>query len=311
MKFKVLDLENEITSLDKFVVTCFLDVPTRGMSTTYIEVCSSQEGAFELLTPQEITIQQDERFYFDVKTCARMFKAYKHVKGGGEHLQTVGVKQLHVIPRKCEIRKVAPPRSDPTSSCYSIGFDIKPLENRSWGTWLYWVQSAEYDGIRDPLSRVYFEFRVGNIRVENFYFFITQPPGYRLDDSRCEVSSEKDPLIQTPTLHPVFEFEVSDDFPVFPMWKEYFYKRKILRNRRYIDLKNGQQVSLFFSLTSDLLSRKLALRSYFIGIGIALSVSFLSEIISSVALGFSAKLFFGVSLVLTCILGYWGWKLIK
>jgi len=313
MRFRVVDLENQVTLIEKFVVTCFINVPTPGMFTTFVEVCASQEGSFELVTPTIVSVESDEQLYMDEKSCRRLFRDFMHVKGGnrGEHVQTVGTKRLDVIPKKCNIQMVAPPRDEPTACCHSIGFDTKAPEGKCWGTWIFWEQPMQSRGIRNHTSHFHFEFRAGTITIENFYFFILLPPGYRMDSSRCEVSSEKDPLIELPSLNPIFEFEVTEDFPVFPVWKQYFYKRKVLRNRRSIRLNAGQQVSCFFNCVSEILSHRLAMRSFFIGIGMAWAVSILSEAVASMFLKDFPLFFLIGSLLLTIGLGYVGWKLIQ
>lgn len=174
MKFKVTDLKKEITSLEKFVVTCFLDVPSRGLVTVYAEFCSSQAGFFELITSVDVKIEHDEQLYSNVYVCERLFKSYTPLRGG-EYLQMVGEKKLHVIPKRCAIRRVAPPRTDRGACCHSIAFDSTPELQRAWGTWLFWVQPGRYTGFRDHLLRARFEFQVGDLRIENFYFCINQP----------------------------------------------------------------------------------------------------------------------------------------
>lgn len=310
MKFKILDIENEIKVIEKFVVTCFLDHPSRGEVTIFAEVCLSQQGSFELITPSEIILKQDEQLYTDVHACESLFKSYTHLRGG-EHIQMVGEKKLHVIPKHCAVQKVAAPRTERKACCYSILFDASPSTGRSWGTWLTWVQSAKYTGFRDHILRSNFEFQVGNIRIENFYLYVHQPPGYRMDTSTCEVSYLKAPIVASPRLHAIYEFEVSDDFAVFVPWQAFFYTRKILKNRRGIELEGNQKVVLSFTSISDHASRRIAFRSYFVGIAIGLSLGFVSEIASALIPQQFRIHFLGFALLLSFAFGVWGWKQVR
>lgn len=310
MRFKVLDLENQIKSIEKFAVTSFLDVPSRGKVKVFVEVCSAQQGSFELITPAAINIEQDEQLYSNVHACERLFKSYAQIKGA-EHVQMVGEKKLHVLPKRCAVRRVAPPKGERGAFCYSIEFDEVPPAQKTWGTWLYWEQPGKYVSLRDYLLRARFEFQVGNLRVENFYLYVHQPPGFRVDTSICEVSLINAPIVASPVMHPMFEFEVSEDFLVFPIWQDFFYNRKILKNRRGIELKGGEKVNVLFSLVSDAASRKKGIRSYFVGIGIGLSLSLVAEIVSSMISEPFRIAFLVVALGLSLILGYRGWKLVQ
>lgn len=132
-----------------------------------------------------------------------------------------------------------------------------------------------------------------------------------MDASLCKVSSMRDSITDSPHHNPMYEFEVDDHFLVFPAWQTFFYNRKILKNRRSFDLQGGQRVTLSFSLMSEIATRKLALRSYFMGIAIAVSLSLPSEVIAAMFVKSHEIWFLIGSLLLPVALGYLCWRMVK
>lgn len=209
----------------------------------------------------------------DENVCAKLFSKYKHL-GGGVHEQEFGGNTLTIVPIKCAIHKVAPPRGHLEGyDAHKISFTDTPPKDRSWGTWIKWSQSSRVTVDGNTKTPVQIEIKAENITIKNLYFFIVQPLSYRSENSSYEVLSEGKSLAESLiTRDVIFESQVPSDFPIFPEWDGIFRGRKLLRNRRPIHLEDNNKILIQFSSISESLAARRLFRTYLASLVFALAI---------------------------------------
>ena len=253
--------------LSKFVVTAFLDIPVPGQTTCYAEVCSETGQPFILNVRDLINIKSCHELYYDARTCKKLLSEYKCTDDvTGRHIQRVGSSILDVTPTTATILEVALPEdvSDGVSS--QISFKEQPDQGRSWGTWIVWTQNTVSQIIGNSRTTLQFSVRTTNIKLRHHYIFIVLPPNYDVTAPKCDIGSYKSPMSDAPITNPIHEFELAPPFPVFPEWRQWIYRRVILRNRDDIALEPFQYASLNLKVKSEAILGKLSTTSYFSGL---------------------------------------------
>jgi hypothetical protein len=312
---------DQITEIDKFVVTAFFDCPRPGRVTCYAEVCSTAAKPFALELPESSNVTSQPDLYHDRRVCDALLSKYQFL-GDGKHIQEIGGTRLSVEPKKCAIRQLSASAHTPQSpSAVSYRFDFEgiPPPDHSWGTWITWEQPTDTVIGRKPVSQLGVEGRFENVHIKVFYFFLVLPTGYRSQDLYYETGRS---LSSSDVARDhVFESDLLPDFPIFPAWEPLFRGKRFLRNRRPIELSHGEVLTVRGRVLSDALVARVGTTSYFIGIGFALSAAlaagagtaFIVEYLHGAPI-FDLQVLGALTLItviLSVILGYLGWTRVR
>ena len=310
--------DRQLVTLEKFVVTVFLDVPKPGECTTFAEICTTSRDPFKLIIPSTVPPQSQPDLYLDSTTCERLFSGYSLLdESTGLHRQRVGELILKVHPTKVKLTPVATNTPLSERKAFRVAFPQVQQSNLCYGTWLSWIQTTPYSASRQN-SHFRFRFRADSLTVKAFCAFLVLPVSLYPLDPLCEFVPSRSPLSLAYQPNPsTQESELDLDIPIFPAWQPIIYGRRFLRNKGSLTIDPGSYVSISMRAVSLLYERKITTWAYFTGASLAVSGSLFANSLFALHQYGESTFTIGASLVSAALLaisaftGYWVLKLKK
>ena len=277
---------NGISGFAKVVVTTFLDTPSPGRVTCYIEVLTSQTGSFRITTSQhsEASLQAqpvDQCFYLDTVACKAHLKNFRSL-GHGRHEQTVGENTYTVSPYS--------PNLFPVQNAFLVDFQQAPEGGEHHGAWLVLEKPTRVSPSGKPRDKVKLTLASEGLEIDNFYWWVVCPDEYRGgENGRYQVSEIGQPPSGGDPEDILGFLEINDDYPCFLEWQDIFRGRQVVRNKRSVKLKAEREVSIKFPVISERLAQRSVRRSYLAGVIIALVGSIAAQAAMRLAAAYSQE----------------------
>lgn len=306
---------DNIVRLDKFVITLFIDKPKVGICSLFAEVCCSDSMAFHLEASGIANLCSKPELYVDTKTCAKLFTNYNVLNEAiGEHVQNIGKNTLHVKPVEFKITHVA--SSTKNNLRFHISHHSETIEKDICvGSWLFCELRNSISTRGKTSFSMEFDLCTKGVVVDNCCIFVVLPLNYCKTSSNCELYEDEMTIGDCPKTNPVYEFEYPNSYPIFPIWEKWIYGRKILKNPKPLIICSNKKLSFSFQASSDSLSGKVATRSYFIGVALALFVSMFTKSFFLFQEQFRNENLILIELVITGIISLiliiLGWRLLR
>ena len=299
--------------LQKLVITTFVGLPD-GSTIHYFELCGPDVMSFEVSADGITELADVGYFYRDTRASNAMYDQYVNLDPiTGRHKQTIGDDELTVLPTSLAFTGVAP-RSREGQKCYNINVVMQSSQTKqqdeSWGGWLRVTQRSS------QRVRTYRAFRLDlvtrNLRIENFYWFVILPSGYRSINETFRLEEYPRKLQHSDREAPaVMEYTLPSDFSVYADWTPQIYKRSILKNRRSLTIHSDGLVSIEFGVVDEAYTSRLGTASFFSGIILSLVANGLASLVFyALDKGLSAPVVCAlIGLVVVAVLTTWiGWK---
>jgi hypothetical protein len=265
------------STVKKFVITVFADVPRAGTITCYAEVCAASSEPFVLLLPVGAVVKSRHDLYSDSETCTRFLSEYELIdRVTGRHRQRVGDEILDVTPSRASISMVAPPEGHTDVTAFLVTFPAQSANASFHGTWLVWSHSVSMRLSNSPTARYQVALKAETAKLDHFYLFLVLPLGHDAINSICLLGSANPMGGQRPT-NPIHKFDLEYPFPVFPEWRSLIYGRQVLRTRDDVALGPSEQAVLQLQTRSEDLQGRVTTLAYVTGLGFALSANVLTN----------------------------------
>lgn len=276
MDFTISAAGAQHAHLRKFVLTIFLREPRDSKCEIFAEICSQDTEKFILTAPEKPKIVSVPELYLDEVACEKIFSGYEP-SNKGAHKQSVDGDVLHIQPVAANIHEVNSPK-DAHGDSTLITLDLPDDTSLCAGTWLRWQQDLPSIET-NPNFENFVSIQANNIDVDNIHVFLVLPAGYKSISGDYEILQKSTALHDNELINRdlVYESDLGAGFPIFIEWRNKFYGKRFLRNRRSIWLRRGQCCYVKFRLFSETAHVSRIFKSYFFG----LFFSFFSGLLAS------------------------------
>mgnify|MGYP006287826131 FL=1 len=236
-------LDDQISTMDKFCLYVFIDLPTPKVTTIYLEICSTSCDAFKIEAPILNEINEEDRFYFDFESCSHCISNYKLIDSvTGEHFQNIGEKEkrIRVVPCNFNIDDVQPHINNKNYISKQINFVKQNSRGNCRGGWLSWTQKTPPLNNDSPFTICIAD---TNIQIDSFHSYILFPKEYDSNGAICRIIS-RDNELNPPLKRPTHSFRLNTEFPIFLQWKRRFFNHTIIRTRDPLSFSHNSEVQI-------------------------------------------------------------------